>query len=483
VLEKGLPGVSVMSRGLVVHSGGAFQRSRVFLNAFLIATGDLFALTLGVWLVFEARGALVGDHTIPKLATVVLPAWLASAWLEGLFPGWGLSPVEQVRRTTRAVLITFLLSTTVLYFTNAGNGWARIALLISGALALLSVLLVRWAMRRVLLKFGVWGEEVVVLGAGETGAALVRNLLASPSFGLRPVMVLDDDSSLYGLSVQGVPIVGPIDLAANEVRAVFVAMPSLSREALSKLLRGSLAGVQRVLIVPDFFGLESQWVEARSVSGLLMLEVQRHLLRPEAQWSKRILDVLGAGIGGLLLLPLFALLALMVFLDSRGAVFFRQPRIGRDGRSFWVFKFRTMRSDAELVLEQYLLANPDLRLEWERDQKLRDDPRVTRLGHWLRRSSLDELPQLLNVLRGEMSLVGPRPIVATEIERYGEWFEMYTRVSPGMAGLWQVSGRNSVSYEERVQLDVSYIRNWSVWLDLVILAKLPAALISSRGAY
>jgi Undecaprenyl-phosphate galactose phosphotransferase WbaP len=473
----------MLTREPVVYSGPSFRRSRVFLNAFMIAAGDLFALTLGVWLVFEARGALVGDHTIPKLATVVLPAWLASAWLEGLFPGWGLSPVEQVRRTTRAVLIAFLLSTTVLYFTNAGNGWARIALLISGVLAVLSVLLVRWAMRRFLLRFGVWGEEVVVLGAGVTGAALIRNLISSPSFGLRPVMVLDDDPSLYGTSILGVPVVGPVQLAVNESRAVFVAMPSLSREALARLLRGSLAGVQRVFIVPDLVGLESQWVEARAVSGMLTLEVQRHLLRPEAQWTKRFLDVIGSGLGGLLLVPLFLLLAILVRLDSRGPVFFRQPRIGRDGRVFQVLKFRTMRVDAELALEQFLLSHPDLRLEWDRDQKLRVDPRVTRLGLWLRRSSLDELPQLWNVFCGEMSLVGPRPIVASEVERYGEWFEMYTRVSPGMAGLWQVSGRNAVSYDERVQMDVNYIRNWSVWLDLVILAKLPAAIVSSRGAF
>jgi Undecaprenyl-phosphate galactose phosphotransferase WbaP len=475
--------VSAVSELPISRRGVSFRRAQAILNAALIALGDVFAVTLGVWLVFEARGALVGDHTIPRLATVVLPAWLASAWLEGLFPGWGLSPVDQLRRMTRAVFTAFLLTTSVLYFTNAGNGWARIALLVSGFLVLPAVLLMRWLMRLFLQSVGVWGEEVVVLGAGRTGSLLVQNLLSSPSFGLRPVLVLDDDSSLHGTRLHGVMVDGPLGLAAHESRAVFVAMPGLSPEGLRLLLRGHLAQVERVLIVPDFFGLESQWVEARSVSGLLTLEVQRHLLRPEAQWSKRILDVFGAGVGGLLLLPLFLLLAALVAFDSRGPVFFRQPRIGRDGRTFSVFKFRTMRSDAEVVLEQHLLANPELRLEWERDQKLRHDPRVTRLGHWLRRSSLDELPQLLNVLRGEMSLVGPRPIVASEIERYGEWFEMYTRVSPGMAGLWQVSGRNSVSYEERVQLDVSYIRNWSVWLDLVILARLPAALISSRGAY
>ena len=475
--------MSAVSERPNLPRGVPFRRAQAFLNGALIALGDVFAVTLGVWLVFEARGALVGDHTIPKLATVVLPAWLASAWLEGLFPGWGLSPVDQLRRMTRAVFTAFLLTTSVLYFTNAGNGWARIALLVSGLLVLPAVLTMRWLMRLFLQRIGVWGEEVVVLGAGRTGALLVQNLRASPGFGLRPVLVLDDDSSLHGSALHGVPVDGPLGLAAHESRAVFVAMPGLSPAALRDLLRGPLAQVERVSIVPDFFGLESQWVEARAVSGLLTLEVQRHLLRPEAQWSKRILDVVGAGVGGALLVPLFLVLAALVALDSRGPVFFRQPRIGRDGRTFSVFKFRTMHSDAELVLEQYLANNPGLRLEWERDQKLRHDPRVTRLGHWLRRSSLDELPQLFNVMRGEMSLVGPRPIVASEIERYGEWFEMYTRVSPGMAGLWQVSGRNAVSYEERVQLDVSYIRNWSVWLDFVILARLPAALISSRGAY
>jgi Undecaprenyl-phosphate galactose phosphotransferase WbaP len=477
--------VSVVSEipSIVQTSSFRFRRFRVWLNAAFIAAGDLLAVVLGVWLVFEARGALVGDHTIPKLATVVLPAWLASAWLEGLFPGWGLSPVEQLRRTTRAVLTAFLLTTTVLYFTNAGNGWARIALLLSGVAVLPSVLLMRWLMRRLLLRLSVWGEEVVVLGAGVTGSALVQNLRASPSFGLLPVLFLDDDVRFHGSVLHGVPVTGPLGVAALESRAVFVAIPGLSREDLLGLLHGTLSQVERVLIVPNFFGLESHWVEARSVSGLLALEVRRHLLRPEAQWTKRFLDVLGAGFGGLLLLPLLLLVALLVKLDSRGPALFRQPRIGRDGRAFSVWKFRSMRQDAEVVLESYLAMNPALRSEWEQDQKLRDDPRVTRLGAWLRRSSIDELPQLWNVLVGEMSLVGPRPIVAAEVERYGQWFELYKQVSPGMAGLWQVSGRNSLSYEERVQLDVSYIRNWSVWLDLVILAKLPAAIFSSRGAY
>jgi Undecaprenyl-phosphate galactose phosphotransferase WbaP len=477
--------VSVLTDARVVLrvSPLGLRRVRVWLNATLIAAGDLLAVVLGVWLVFEARGALVGDHTIPKLATVVLPAWLASAWLEGLFPGWGLSPVEQLRRTTRAVFTAFLLTTTVLYFTNAGNGWARIALLISGVLVLPSVLLMRWLMRRALLALRVWGEEVVVLGAGVTGSTLVRNLMSSPSFGLLPAMVLDDDVRLHGTTLHDVPVIGPLELAAFESRAVLVAIPGLAREDLLKLLHGTLSQVERVLIVPDFFGLESQWVEARSVSGLLALEVQRHLLRREAQWTKRLLDILGAVLGGLALMPLLLVVALLVAIDSRGPVLFRQPRIGRDGQAFAVWKFRSMRLDAEVLLESYLASNPELRLEWERDQKLRHDPRVTRLGTWLRRSSIDELPQLWNVLVGEMSLVGPRPIVSGEVERYGQWFELYKRVSPGMAGLWQVSGRNSLTYDERVQLDVSYIRNWSVWLDLVILAKLPVAIFSSRGAY
>ena len=191
------------------------------------------------------------------------------------------------------------------------------------------------------------------------------------------------------------------------------------------------------------------------------------------------LSVLGIGS------PLFLLLAALVKLSSPGPVFYVQKRVGRGYRRFGCIKFRTMRPDADAVLAQVLERSPSMRAEFERDFKLRDDPRITPIGRFLRRSSLDELPQFLNVLRGEMSVVGPRPIVAKEIERYGEYMDEVAAVRPGLTGLWQVSGRNNLSYKKRVKLDLAYARGRSFSLDLAIILRTFGVLLlpMDRGAY
>jgi len=187
--------------------------------------------------------------------------------------------------------------------------------------------------------------------------------------------------------------------------------------------------------------------------------------------------------GGIVALPLIVLIMAWIKLDSPGPIFYSQARIGRNGRRFRAWKFRSMVIDADKLLETYLAQHPELRKEWARDHKLKKDPRVTRAGRFLRRTSLDELPQLWNVLQGEMSLVGPRPITEKEVEKYGGAFEVYKKVNGGITGLWQVSGRNDVSYEERVYWDQFYVRNWSVWLDCCILFRTIAVVLLSKGAY
>jgi lipopolysaccharide/colanic/teichoic acid biosynthesis glycosyltransferase len=183
--------------------------------------------------------------------------------------------------------------------------------------------------------------------------------------------------------------------------------------------------------------------------------------------------------------PLFLALALMVKLTSRGPVFYVQQRIGRDYRSFGCIKFRTMRRDADRILSRLLEESPDLQEEFRNDFKLRNDPRITRLGRFLRRSSLDELPQFLNVLRGEMSVVGPRPIVRQELPRYGERMDEVLAVRPGLTGLWQVSGRNNLSYRQRVLLDLRYARHRSLRMDLLIILRTIRVILDprDRGAY
>lgn len=174
---------------------------------------------------------------------------------------------------------------------------------------------------------------------------------------------------------------------------------------------------------------------------------------------------------------------LFIWLDSPGSIFYKQTRIGQFGKHIKVWKFRTMKENAEEELEKDLAEHEDLYREWIANRKLKNDPRVTAVGSVLRKLSLDELPQLWNVVKGEMSLVGPRPIVDSEVSNYGDCFSLYLRVKPGMTGFWQVSGRNNVSYEERVRLDEYYVRNWSIWLDIYILFKTIPAVITASGAY
>jgi Undecaprenyl-phosphate galactose phosphotransferase WbaP len=239
----------------------------------------------------------------------------------------------------------------------------------------------------------------------------------------------------------------------------------------------------RILMIPDLSNFSSLWVNPKSVGGMLGLEVCQQALVPEKQWPKRALDLTLTLLGSVLVLPLVVLIAVWIKLDSPGPVFYSQQRIGQNGRTFHAWKFRSMARDADRVLSRCLALDPRLREEWEQNHKLRNDPRITAVGRIIRRASLDELPQLWNVLMSEMSLVGPRPIVEAEIPKYGKKFDLYTKVKSGLTGMWQISGRNDTSYEERVDLDVFYVRNWSVWLDFYILFRAIETVVFCRGAY
>ena len=204
---------------------------------------------------------------------------------------------------------------------------------------------------------------------------------------------------------------------------------------------------------------------------------------PGARVLKRILDVIVAALLLILALPLAIAIALAIVLENRGPVFFAHTRIGKGKRRFRLWKFRSMVVDADWMLARYLEAHPERLAEWREMHKLKDDPRVTRVGRWLRRSRLDELPQLINVLRGEMSMVGPRPIVEEEIPKYGPVFPLYVQVLPGVTGLWQVSVRTHTSYRQRTDLDMKYMRERTLWMDLLVLLKTVRVVIFGRGAY
>jgi Undecaprenyl-phosphate galactose phosphotransferase WbaP len=447
------------------------------------ALGLALCAALSWWLKSLANPILPIDmyvHALPLL----LAGGAAVYTSLGLYPGIGWGPAEELRRVSIGTTVVVVGAIGLTFLGQSGEAWSRQVFVTTWLSALVALPLLRAGVRRCFCRSSWWGVPVVVLGAGATGQQVVTLLRSQPWLGLRPVTVLDDDGAKLGLDVGGVRVAGTLAdvprMYGDGIRHAILAMPCLPASRLAGMLDHLGDHLRHVFIAPALPGSPDVIAETREFANTLVLEVRQNLLRPDVRIIKRCVDVISVVTGLLLCWWIFAGIALAVKLSS---VFYGQRRIGRGGRDFVAWKFRSMVKDADSILAGYLAAHPELQAEWERDHKLKDDPRVTWIGRLLRRTSLDELPQLWNVMVGEMSLVGPRPIVQEEVPKYGERFSLYQKVRPGLSGLWQVSGRNDTTYGERVALDCYYVRNWSVWLDLVILARTVRVVLLGKGAY
>jgi Undecaprenyl-phosphate galactose phosphotransferase WbaP len=403
----------------------------------------------------------------------------------GIYPGYLLGPVERLRRRTLATLGVF--GGLVAWDNIVARGvLSRGVLLATFVFALVLPPLAESIARNVLVARKRWGIPAVMLGAGAIGRSVARTLLREPQLGLVPVAFLDNRPDSWNMVAEGIPIAGPLGLAPDfehRARAAIVALGDLDREDAASVLRE--LNFPRVIVVPQFTGVASLWVTARDLGGCLGLEIKQNLLMPRNLALKRLMDRAIAIPLFLLSLPVLALAALWIKLASRGPAFFGQVREGIDGHQITVWKLRTMHVNGERLLKPWFDEHPEARVEWSRHFKLRRDPRVLPLiGKLLRKTSLDELPQLWSVLKGEMSLVGPRPFPDYHLEQFRpEFRDLRTRVLPGLTGMWQVSARSDGDVEIQEALDTYYIRNWSPWLDLYILARTVGAVLFARGAY
>lgn len=331
----------------------------------------------------------------------------------------------------------------------------------------------------------------LVVGRGDEAATFIKEIRERPELGYRVIGVLENDFNATGPSVfEGVPILGdlrrlPDAILESGANEVIIADPTVAGEALFDVMMrvGRRRGVE-FRIAPSLFNFLPRKTEVDQIGALPMITLFRSPLSSTARVIKRTSDLIIAAIASLLLLPFWLLFALLIKLDSKGPVFYKQERVGMDGRVFLFYKFRTMRPNADDASHrefqrQYIAGQPEVNpgTDGRPVYKLQTDPRITHVGRWLRRLSLDELPQLLNVLRGDMSVVGPRPPIPYEVESYELWHRKRLDMKPGMTGLWQVSGRNRLPFEEMVRLDLFYIENWSLLLDLkIILRTLPVML-------
>jgi Undecaprenyl-phosphate galactose phosphotransferase WbaP len=404
----------------------------------------------------------------------------------GLYPGVRLSPVEEMRRLVVSISCMFIVWAVGVAVIRGGLSvqWWFLGFVYLACLVTLPICR-GWA-RQVLGKYTRWGIPVLVCGNDPATVRLYHWLGENRHLGLRPVGVIADRDALE-VGADDTWYAGSWE-QAHEVavkRGVYWAVvlpPEMKHEAISQLIVDYLYTMPHVHVLSEITGMPDHW-NPQQINGLNGIHLQQNLMLPLPRLTKRCMDLAAAIAGTIVLLPLLFYIAVAVKMSSRGPIVYYHERYGRNNRLFNAWKFRTMFQNADLVLEHYLDEHPELQEEWKRDHKLRYDPRVTRIGRFLRKTSLDELPQLWNVIRGDMSLVGPRPIVEAEIEKYGHYYGLYTMVKPGITGLWQVSGRNNTTYDERVQLDAYYVRNWSPWMDLFLLLRTIRIVLFAKGAY
>lgn len=363
---------------------------------------------------------------------------------------------------------------------------------LSACIALAVVLpLFRWFARLALDKLRLWTWPTLVFGCGENAQQAVLALRGEAAMGYAVAGLVAPHGAVSnaGVVALGLPLSAWPGTAEEfaQLRGFHcvIALEARESELRDKLIRRlSQHQVGPVHVVPamrgvPLFGLASTNFFSHEV---LMIHIKNRLSHTGLKFIKRCFDIVGSTLLLGLLSPLLVYLAYKVSRDG-GSPFFGHERVGQCGKKFYCYKFRSMVIDAQEVLADLLEKDDQAKAEWEKDFKLKNDPRINSVGHFLRRTSLDELPQLWNVLRGDMSLVGPRPVVQPELDRYSEDVVYYLMVRPGMTGLWQVSGRNDVDYETRVYFDSWYVKNWSLWGDIVILFKTISVVVGRRGAY
>ncbi len=398
----------------------------------------------------------------------------------------GSSLVSEVFRVANAALISIIIIVSITFGLRP-FAFSRLLFFYDGVLIVFTLGLVRAVRRQVeaqLRQRGIGVERVLIIGAGEIGRAVMRTMVARPDLGYSVVGFVDDDAVRGKTDIGRFRALGGLDgvesIIKNEkVDELIITLPSTYHLKIAALVNICERRGIRPRVVPELFQFSLNRVDVDDLGGIPLLGVKEHTLPTTARLVKRIIDVTLASLTLIFLWPLFILIAVAIRLESPGPVLFIQTRIGQHGKPFKGYKFRSMQHDAE----EHLPTLTDFNEASGPLFKIKDDPRRTRVGRWLRKLSLDEFPQLINIFRGEMSWVGPRPALPSEVEKYEPWQRQRLDAPQGLTGLPQVSGRSDLSFDEACLLDIYYIENWSLSLDLTIMMRTIPQVLSGKGAY
>jgi len=414
-----------------------------------------------------------------RYSLMVVPVWCIGALVTGQVPGWGIGPVEELRRQ-QLLLITIFALAGVTYLLGQNKILpSRIVYLTSYVLSAFFLPFGRMATRKVLSSLNRWGCGVALYGDTKTIELMMRIFEKESVIGYHPAAIFSNDWK-KGESIHGVPVKGKLTDTLDDIHIAIASITHLKEKNLTQFVDHTLGKYRKVVLLPNLDLGVFSWIIPRDFNGMVGLELSRNLLKPFTSQIKRMYELTLV----LLTLPLWLPLLLLLALFIGKKPFYQQDRIGKNHKPFKAFKLRTMVLNADAKLDELLKNNSELKKEWETFYKLKNDPRITKIGYFLRYFSLDELPQLFNVLRGEMALVGPRPLPPyhhQELSESGQQFR--EQVLPGMTGQWQISGRSNCSITEMEQWDRFYVRNWSIWMDIYILARTLRIILFPHGAY
>lgn len=398
---------------------------------------------------------------------------------------------DEVRNLVKALS---LASITLMAIVTLGKMSDRVSRIVLSGMWIFSLFLfpvLRLWGKKVLYHLGIWREKILIIGAGNAGRLVMAGLHREKHMGYDVIGFLDDDVKKIGTMIDGKKVFGkvsefPVFIKDKGIKTAVIAIPSLSSEKLSVLTASVQNNTPNTMLIPDLKGIALLNTDLFHLfrEEIFLINIKNNLKSGINRFIKRFFDMSVCILSMPVLLPVIGIIGIIIRLESPGSAIYTHERVGKNGKIFNCYKFRTMHKDAEKKLGEILQNNEEVRKEWLNNWKLRDDPRITRMGRFLRKTSLDELPQVLNVLKGEMSLVGPRPVTIEEIdEYYKDAAKLCFSVLPGITGLWQVSGRTNTGYDYRVKLDGWYIMNWSLWLDIVILFKTIKVVVKAEGAY
>lgn len=393
--------------------------------------------------------------------------------------------IEKLFYASIYVIVSIIL---FLYVGQIAASTSRLFIILFGIISFLFLIFSRYIVKKIFERFGVLQIPILIIGAGKTAEILAKCILDDVGMGYKVIGLLEDNNVEDGI-LKKFPVLGGFADAESVIKKtgvqnLLIAAPGLEQVTLVKLIDAVQPLVKSVGVVPNLVGVPMSGVEIESLLNekIMILYLKNNLVKPVNKLLKIFFEIILTVISIVIFSPVLCIIALLIYLDSKGPIIYDGKRVGQGEKEFKCYKFRSMYVNGEEILANYLQNNNDKLQEWQIFHKLNDDPRVTLVGKFLRKTSLDELPQIFNVLMGHMSLVGPRPYLKNEIKEMGEAKNIILLAKPGITGYWQVHGRSDVSFEERVKMDCWYVKNWSLWIDLLIIFKTIKVVINKTGA-